>query len=103
MHFKNKTNGVTWHITDKNHIKRLENDSNFVKVEPVDNTKEPTKNPANNTAVSNAPNKKPSEIDWQELRKLASNIGINTHGKKRNEIESEVLALQENGDANVKE
>lgn len=85
MYFKNKATGITWHITDKTHIKRLESDTNYIKVSHDKGTDKDEK-PSNST------------VDWHELRKIAADKGINTKGLKRDQIEKELAKI---GDADV--
>lgn len=114
-HFKNKITGVTWHITDDVHIKRLRDDSKFIEVTntSIQETNEThahsqiqdsvtevvEENTENNTGVFDEKEKYRVEVEmmeWQELRQFASEKGINTKGMKRKQIEKELLDLGDN-------
>lgn len=98
MYFKNKTTGITWHITDETHIKRLEGDSNYIKVTNTNTPKtdEIVKHEPIQDSITDKVDY--TSIDWHELRKLAADKGINTKGLKRDEIEKELAKL---GDEDV--
>lgn len=118
-YFKNKNTGVTWHITNKDHIKRLRADTGYLEVannkhQEVKETapsvknkdsisKKVTKKPENNKkSTEKELNRKRIEIEmmeWQELRQYASSKNINTRSKKRKQIEKELI--KKLGDKNV--
>ena len=77
MYFKNKKTGIVWHVTDKDHQKRLLADTDYIVVKKENNEQKQKTVDFKN-------------MDWQKLRKLAVENGINVHGKKRKQIEKEL-------------
>lgn len=91
MYFKNLKTGVTWHITNKSHQKRLQADSGYLEVSDTkvkESKKEPTLVGNSDTSLEKTDIKK---LKWNELRSLASEKGINTKGVKREDIEAELI------------
>lgn len=90
MYFKNRCTGLVWHITDKAHQRRLENDARYIKVEGDighELTKLDSSESLNDSTTEKADFK---SMNWNDLRTLASEKGINIHGKKREQIEQEL-------------
>lgn len=55
---------------------------------------EPAGNPPDMDLVEDAPeNPAYDDLKWQDLKKEASKAGINTYGKKREQVEAELSAL----------
>ena len=97
MYFKNKRTGLTWLITDESHQSRLQADSGYEVVANTntsDTSVTPYHEPVKDSVVGRIDFK---SMDWQDLRKLATDKGINIHGKKRKQIEKE---LEEVGGVN---
>lgn len=99
MYFKNKKTGIVWHVTDKAHQKRLQADTGYLVV-----TNSKGQENDLNAHKAHKKNSKTEKVDfknmdWQELRQYATEKGINTHGKKRKQIERE---LKEVGGVNDK-
>lgn len=116
MHFKNKKTGVTWHITNESHQKRLQASDDYVELsgtnthdvsleahsKPVNDPSNKTDNSDNmqvtdeaeqeETTSNKVSNKiKIEMMGWQELRQFASKSGLNIKNMKRKQIESELL------------
>lgn len=100
MYFKNKNTGVTWHITDEAHQKRLQVDRGYFVVSDI-KSRETTQTTNRESVIESIGEKVDyKKLEWQELRNFAIEKGINVHGKKREQIEKE---LAEIGDINVTE
>ena len=113
-YFKNKNTGVTWHITNKDHVKRLKADSSYIEVTntklhqndktthnkdvQASNIQKVEKNTDIDTVESEKYRIELEMMEWHELRQYASEKGINTKSMKRKQIEKELLDL---GDENV--
>lgn len=117
-YFKNKDTGVTWHITNKDHIKRLRNDTGYLEVtnSNVQDDAETTHSEVVQASVLEVATEKVENtnfteeqqerkrieiemMEWHELRKFASDNGVNINNKKRKQIEKELL--KKLGDENV--
>lgn len=97
MYFKNKTTGVTWHITDTDHQKRLREDTGYLVVTGTNTNDELQSLPSESVHEPVYQNVDFKSLKWNELRKLASENGINVKGLKRDQIEMELAEL---GDIN---
>lgn len=83
MEFKNETTGLVFLITDKEHQKQLSKNDNYTLI--TEKSEEET-----TTDVVDI-----TELDWNDLRSLAHEKGINPHGKKRVDIEQELGDLDD--------
>lgn len=93
MYFKNKNTGITWHITDEGHQRRLQANGDYLDVTNSITLKEPETPRSEPVSESVLEKTDLKSLDWQELRKLATESGINIHGLKRKQIERKLLEV----------
>lgn len=83
---------------NKTHQSRLQADSGYEAVSDTNTQEVSGKSNSGATTNSDAEKSDFISLKWKELRTLATERGINVHGKKRDELEKE---LTEIGDVNV--